>query len=105
MTSFDVDLTELRAAVHELAACQRGLIALAADIDADQARLGADWRGLAASAETSAYDAWRTGCADMVTALAGLRAVAAAADEHYSRAAGANVERWRTVGARPRTSR
>ena len=97
MTAFDVDLDELRAAVQELAACQRGLIALAADIDAAQARLGADWRGLAATAETSAYDAWRAGCADMVTALAALRALAAAADEHYSRAAGANVERWRSV--------
>lgn len=99
MTSFDVDLHELRAAVQELASCQRGLIALAADIDTAQARLGADWRGLSAAAETSAYDDWRTGCAEMVTALAGLRAVAATADEHYSRAAEANVERWRAVGA------
>ena len=97
MTAFDVDLDELRAAVQELASCQRGLIALAADIDAAQARLGADWRGLAATGEASAYDVWRTGCAEMVTALAALRAVAATADEHYSRAAGANVERWRSV--------
>jgi uncharacterized protein YukE len=97
MTSFDVDLDELRAAVQELASCQRGLIALATDIDAAQTRLGADWRGLAAAAERRAHDAWRTGCADMVTALAALRAVAAAADEHYSRAAEANVARWLAV--------
>ena len=97
MTSFDVDLDELRAAVHELASCQRGLIALAADVDAAQGRLGTDWDGLAATAESRAYDAWRAGCADMVTALAALRALAAAADEHYSRAAEANLERWRSV--------
>ena len=98
-TTYDVDLHELRAAVHELASCQRGLIALAADIDIAQARLGADWHGLAADAESGAYDAWRAGCADMVTALAALRAVAAAADEHYSHATAANVALWRSVSA------
>lgn len=97
MTAYDVDLLELRAAVHELASCQRGLLALAGDIDAAQAQLGADWHGVAATAETSAYDAWRAGCAEMVTALAALRAVAAAADEHYSHAAAANVALWQSV--------
>lgn len=97
MTAYDVDLDELRAAVHELASCQRGLIALAGDIDATQAQLSADWHGVAATAEARAYDAWRTGCAEMVTALAALRAVAAAADEHYSRAAAANVALWQSV--------
>jgi hypothetical protein len=33
----------------------------------------------------------------MVTALAALRGVAAAADAHYSRAVATNVELWRQV--------
>ena len=99
MTAYDVDLDELRAALHELAACQRGLIALAGDIDAAQADLRAGWHGLAAGGEETAYDAWRAGCAEMVTALAALRAVAAAADEHYSSAAAANVALWQSVSA------
>ena len=45
------------------------------------------------------YDAWRDGCADMVTALAGLRAIVTAADESYSRAASTNVRLWEQVSA------
>ena len=45
------------------------------------------------------YASWRDGCADMVTALAGLRAIVSAADDSYSRAASANVELWRQVSA------
>ena len=99
MTAYDVDLGELRAAVQELASCQRGLIALAADVDGAQSQLSVDWHGVAAAAETSAYDAWRSGCADMVTALAALRAIAAAADDHYSRAVECNVALWRSVSS------
>jgi uncharacterized protein YukE len=99
MTAYDVDLDELRAAVLELAACQRGLLTLAGEVDAAQEQLGAGWLGVAHSAEATAYDGWRRGCADMVTALAALRAIAEVADGHYSHAVGSTVALWRQVSA------
>jgi len=97
MTAFEVDLGELRETLVDLASCQRDLIGLAADIDAAQVGLQADWSGTASDAQATAYESWRTHCADMVTALAALRGIAGAADEHYSRAVAANLELWRQV--------
>lgn len=97
MTTYDVDVTELRAALAELAACQRDLIGLAADIDHTQEQLQARWAGRAADAQASSYGTWRAGCADMVTALARLRAIVAEADAHYSHAVEDNVAMWQQV--------
>lgn len=97
MTAYDVDLAELRLAVAQLAACQRDLLGLAVDIDHAQDRLQADWLGRAGDAQASAYDSWRDGCADMVTSLASLRRIVAAADDHYSSAIEANLALWRQV--------
>ena len=99
MTAYDVDLDELRATLADLAACQRDLVGIAVEIDQAQARLQDGWSGRAADAEVVSYDTWRDGCADMVTALAGLRAIVTAADESYSRAASANVRLWEQVSA------
>ncbi|NYE35617.1 WXG100 family type VII secretion target [Nocardioides cavernae] len=99
MTAFDVDLAELRAAVADLAGCQRDLLALAGDIDQAQTRLAGGWSGLARDAQATAYASWRDDCAAMVTALAGLRGIAAAADGHYTTAAAANVDLWSRVTA------
>jgi WXG100 family type VII secretion target len=99
MTAYDVDLVELRAAVAELAACQRDLLHLGADVDHAQAGLRDGWAGRASDAQSAAYASWRDGCADMVTALAGLRAVLAAADELYSGAAASNLSLWQGVSA------
>ena len=99
MTAYDVDLDELRATLADLAACQRDLVGIAAEIDQAQSRLQVGWSGRAADAEVLSYDAWRDGCADMVTALAGLRAIVNAADESYSRAAATNVRLWEQVSA------
>ncbi|GAA1438679.1 hypothetical protein GCM10009641_44470 [Mycobacterium cookii] len=99
MTAYDVDLDELRAAVLELADCQRGLLALAGEVDTAQEQLVAGWTGLATCAEATAYDGWRRGCADMVTALAALRAIAEAADGRYSHAVESTVALWHQVGA------
>lgn len=99
MTAYDVDLDELRATLADLAACQRELVGIAAEIDQAQSRLQSGWSGRAADAEVLSYDTWRDGCADMVTALAGLRAIVTAADESYSRAASANVRLWEQVSA------
>ena len=99
MTAYDVDLDELRATLVDLAACQRELVGIAAEIDQAQARLQVGWSGRAADAEVLSYDAWRDGCADMVTALAGLRAIVNAADESYSQVASTNVRLWEQVSA------
>ena len=97
--TYDVDLDELRATLAELAACQRDLVGIAAEIDQAQGRLQEGWSGRAADAQVLSYDSWRDGCADMVTALAGLRAVVAAADDAYSLVARANVALWEQVSA------
>lgn len=99
MTAYDVDLDALRDTVRLLADCQRDLLALAGEIDESQDRLQVGWAGQSGRAEETSYDAWRVGCADMVTALAALRAVAEAADEHYARAVAANVALWAAVGS------
>ncbi|MCY4726881.1 WXG100 family type VII secretion target [Nocardioides sp. STR2] len=97
MTAYDVDLAELRLAVAQLAACQRDLLGLAVDIDHAQDRLQDDWLGRAGDAQASSYDSWRDGCAEMVTSLAALRRIVAAADDHYSSAVDANLALWRQV--------
>ena len=94
MTAYDVDLTELRLAVAQLATCQRDLLGLAVDIDHAQHRLQDDWLGRSSDAQASSYDSWRDGCAEMVTALAALRAIVSAADESYSSAVGTNRALW-----------
>lgn len=97
MTAFEVDLDELRETLGELATCQRDLIGVAGDLDAAQEGLQACWSGAASVAGATSYESWRSDCADMVTALAALRGIVAVADEHYARAAAANVELWRQV--------
>ena len=97
MTAYAVDLDELRATLGQLASCQRDLIGLAGDIDAEQERLQLGWSGVASTAQATAYESWRGGCADMVTALAALRGIVSSADTHYARAASANLELWRQV--------
>jgi uncharacterized protein YukE len=99
VTTFDVDLEELRGAVRDLAACHRDLLTLAAEADRTQDALGEEWLGVAADAERAAYDTWRGHRDEMVAALSALRAIAAEADGHYSRAVTANLVRWRLVGA------
>ena len=95
--TYDVDLDELRATLAELAACQRDLVGIAAEIDQAQGRLQEGWSGRSADAQVLSYDSWRDGCADMVTALAALRGIVAAADEHYSSAVEANLGLWQQV--------
>lgn len=97
MTAYDADLDELRRTLGELASCQRDLITVAEDIDTEHDRLQSDWSGAASAAEATSYDAWRAGCADMVTALAALRGIVSSADAHYTRAVSANLELWRQV--------
>lgn len=97
MTTYEVDLDEVRSTLSALAGCQRDLIALAGEVESAQDRLQVDWTGRASQAQETSHDAWRDECAEMVTALAALRGVAAAAEAHYSRAIATNVALWRQV--------
>lgn len=95
--SFQVDVDDLRAVVGQMGVCQRRLLDLAADVEALHVELASDWGGLAADAHASSYRRWRDDCAEMVTALAGLRGLAAAADGHYRDAVAANLALWEQV--------
>ena len=97
MTAYDVDLDELRSAVQHLAACQRDLLSLAGEIEQAHEQLRGSWSGRSDRAEASSYAAWRTGCVEMVTALAALRGIAEAADAHYAEAVATNVALWAAV--------
>ena len=97
MTAFDVDLDELQGVVAALAACQRALIDVGGDIEAEHARLHEHWLGRASDASASSYGAWREGCAEMVTALAALRGLGEAADNNYRGAVAANLAMWEQV--------
>lgn len=74
----DVDLGELRTMLAELAACQRDLVGIAAEIDQAQTRLQDGRTARAADAQVLSYASWRDGCAEMVTALAALRSIVSA---------------------------
>ena len=97
MSAFDEDIDHLRSVVASLAACQGSLIDLAGDVDAEAARLHDEWSGLAREASMTSYGAWRSGLADMVTALAGLRGVVDTAGANYAAAVEANVTMWHQV--------
>ena len=97
MTAFEVDVDDLGEVVARMAACQRRLLELATDVEGLQTTLGTDWSGAAADAQAASYRRWRDDCAAMVTALAGLRAVAAAAEGHYRGAVAANIALWERV--------
>lgn len=94
MTTFDVDLEELRRVVTLVGGCQRALLDLAADIRTEHDSLHGHWQGMASDAHSVAYGTWRTSCADMVTALAALRGLADSAECNYRSAADLNVSLW-----------
>ena len=97
MTTFDVDLDELRSVVANLAAVQRALVDLGGDIEAEHAGLHEHWLGQASDASAASYGSWRDGCADMVTALAALRGLGETAEGNYRAAVDANLAMWEQV--------
>ena len=74
-STVDVQLGELRTTLAELAACQRDLVGIAAEVDRAQTRLQDGWTARAADAQVLSYASWRDGCAEMVTALAAMRSI------------------------------
>ena len=97
MTTFDVDLDELRGVIATLAACQRALLDLGGDIHDEHLSLHEHWLGRASDAHDSSYAAWRAGCADMVIALAALRGLGETAEGNYRGAVEANLAMWEQV--------
>ena len=97
MTAFDVDLDELRDVIASLAACQRALLELGGEIHDEVDDLHEHWLGRASDAHAASYGSWRDGCAEMVTALAALRALGEAAEGNYRAAVEANVAMWEQV--------
>lgn len=97
MTAFDVDLDELRHVIASLAACQRALLDLGGDVQDEVGSLHEHWLGRASDAHAASYGSWRDGCADMVTALAALRALGETAEGNYRGAVEANLAMWEQV--------
>lgn len=94
MTTFDVDLDELRAVTGRIGTCQRALLDLASDVEVEHGALHRSWSGLARDADATSYARWRESCADMVTALAALRALGRTAEDNYRAAAEHNATLW-----------
>ena len=97
VTTFDVDLDELRHVIATLAACQRALLDLGGDIHDEVVALHEEWLGRASDAHAASYGSWRDGCAEMVTALAALRGLGEAAEGNYRAAVEANLAMWEQV--------
>lgn len=97
MSAYDVDLDELGVTVAALVACQEEILALAGDVDRATDGLHASWAGAAADAHSVGHTRWREDCGAMVGALARLRTIAAAAEEHYREAISANLVAWQQV--------
>ena len=79
------------------AACQRGLLELRGDIHEEHVALREHWLGRASDAHAATYGSWHEGCADMVTALAGLRRLGETAEGNYRGAVEANLAMWERV--------
>lgn len=89
-----VDADELAAVMREMAACQRALVELAGEVEAETTRLHGAWSGLALDEHTASYGAWRDGFAQMVPALAGMRAISEDARRQYAAAVEADIALW-----------
>lgn len=92
--SFAVDLDALDDLVADVAACERELTALAAEVDREVDLLHRAWSGLAADAQLAAQAEWDRGLRAMRDALTRLRSAASSAHGHYTSAAHANLADW-----------
>ena len=92
--SHTVDADELREVMREMAACQRALVELAGDVEAETTRLHGAWAGLSHDAPSSSYGSWRDGFAQMVPALAGMRAISEEARQEYAAAVEVDIALW-----------
>jgi WXG100 family type VII secretion target len=94
---FGVDLDDLDAVVSDVAACERGLTGLAADLARETALLHEAWSGLAADAQLAAQADCDRALRATHDALTRLRTAARAAHGHYTAAAQANLADWSAV--------
>lgn len=94
MTAYSVDVDELASVIAEMAACQRALVDLSSDVEAETQRLHAQWTGIARDAHASSQGRWGDDFSDMTAALVALRDVADVARTNYTAAVGANLAMW-----------
>lgn len=94
MTAYTVDVDELVAVIAEMAACQRALLDLSSDVEAETLRLHASWSGLARDAHASSQGQWRDEFSDMSAALDSLRSLVDVARGNYTAAVEDNVAMW-----------
>ena len=89
-----VDADELALVMREMAACQRALVELAGEVEAETTRLHGAWSGLSRDAHATSYGVWRDGFARMVPALAGMRALSEGVRRDYAEAVEADIALW-----------
>ena len=93
-----VDLDEVNRVIERIAAADRDLDQLAADLDAATSRLHEGWAGASAEAHARAQASFGRGLAGMRAALREMRVAASHAHDSYSSAAEANVALWDEIG-------
>lgn len=98
MRPFAVEVEEVESVVADLAATQRRLEQLAADLDRQMSALHADWAGHAATAHDAARRRWRASLDDLGAALASLAAAGERAAGCYRAGCEDNVAMWRQLG-------
>lgn len=89
-----VDVDALADLVHEMAAIQRALVELAGDVESETTRLHGAGSGMTADIDDASNGSWRNGFAQMVPALAGMRAVSEDARRDYNAAVAADIAFW-----------
>lgn len=97
MTSFEVDLDDLRAVLAAMAAQSASLRDLADEVEATASRLDAEWSGLARDAHVTAHARWASDFTLMREALTDLHAIGNTAADNYATAVGANLALWEQV--------
>lgn len=94
MTAYSVDVDELRAVIAEMSSCERALVDLSGDVEAETLRLHALWTGHARDAHACSHGQWRDEFCDMSQHLDTLRGLADVASGNYTAAVEANAAMW-----------
>ncbi|CDO09888.1 WXG100 family type VII secretion target [Mycolicibacterium cosmeticum] len=91
---FGVNTDELMAIVDRIAAFEKRIEAMIADVDRQVEGLHATWQGTAASAQADAHRRWTAGAQQMRDALKDLHEAGSKAHRNYTGAARANLSMW-----------
>ena len=89
-----VDLAQLDELITELSRFGQALESVQTDVQSQQNRVHAVWRGVAAEEHAAAHARWRTGSQEMHEALQTMRTIVVTAQENYASAIRANSALW-----------